>query len=63
MTRVQLFSLAMEAYGRREWDRAALLFGNIEGDPLSALYAERCLSLRKEPPSDEWDGVFDLKEK
>jgi len=63
MTRVRLFGLAMEAYGRREWDRAALLFGNIEGDPLSALYTERCLSLKKAPPADEWDGILDLKEK
>ena len=63
LTRVHLFSMAMEAYGLREWDRAALLFGNIEGDPLSSIYAERCLSLRQSPPPDGWDGILDLKEK
>jgi adenylate cyclase len=58
-----LYGEAREAYKRREWDKAAGLFGRLEGDPVSALYRERCLSLKQSPPPEDWDGAFTLKTK
>jgi adenylate cyclase len=58
-----LYTEAREAYKRREWDKAADLFGRLEGDPVSALHRERCLSLKQSPPPEEWDGSFTLKTK
>jgi adenylate cyclase len=59
--RLKAYNEAREAYKRRDWERAEVLFGKIEGDALSALYWERCRALKAAPPAGEWDGVFDLK--
>jgi adenylate cyclase len=61
--RLNRYEEAREAYKRRDWERAAALFGEIEGDALAALYKERCRTLKQSPPAGEWDGVFDLKSK
>jgi adenylate cyclase len=61
--RLRLYEEAREAYKLREWEKAAGLFGKIEGDPLSALYRERCEGLKSSPPAGDWDGVFHLKSK
>ena len=61
--RLNLYEEAREAYKRRDWERAAALFGEIEGDALAALYKERCQTLKQSPPAGDWDGVFDLKSK
>jgi adenylate cyclase len=58
-----LYGEARETYKRREWAKAAELFGRLEGDPVAALYRERCLGLEQAPPPEEWDGVFVLKTK
>jgi adenylate cyclase len=60
---LNLYEEAREAYKRREWEKAADIFGKIEGDALSALYRERCRTLKQSPPAGDWDGVFDLKSK
>ena len=61
--RLKAYNEAREAYKRREWEKAEDLFGRIEGDALSALYGERCRTLKQSPPAGDWDGVFDLKSK
>jgi adenylate cyclase len=61
--RLNLYGEAREAYKRRDWEKAADIFGKIEGDALSALYKERCRTLIVSPPAGDWDGVFDLKSK
>jgi len=61
--RLRLYEEAREAYKRRGWERAAALFGKIEGDALAALYKERCDGLKTSPPAEDWDGVFHLKSK
>jgi hypothetical protein len=55
--RLKLYEEAREAYKRREWQRAAGLFGKIEGDALAALYRERCDNLSTSPPAADWDGL------
>ncbi len=61
--RLTLYGQARDTYRRREWDKAAELFGRLEGDPVSALYRERCLALKQAPPAEGWDGAFTLKTK
>jgi len=61
--RLKAYNEAREAYKRQEWEKAEDLFGQIEGDTLSALYGERCRILKQSPPAGDWDGVFDLKSK
>jgi adenylate cyclase len=62
-SRLLAFAQAREAYGSRAWDKALELFGRIEADPLAGLYIARLQSLRQNPPAEDWDGVFVLKEK
>ena len=61
--RLNRYEEARKAYKRRDWERAAALFGEIEADALAALYTERCRTLMQSPPAGDWDGVFDLKSK
>ena len=53
------FSEALERFN------AALRFKN-EGEPEDGptkLYIRRCLELIKNPPGDEWDGVYTMETK
>jgi len=61
--RLGIFEQARESYRRRDWEKAAVLFGKLEDDPLAKLYVTRCRSLRQSPPPEDWDGLFELKEK
>jgi adenylate cyclase len=63
LERLGIFDLAYKAYHNREWDKALGLFAKLEGDPLAGLYMARCESLRHAAPPEDWDGVFELKEK
>jgi adenylate cyclase len=61
--RLAQYEEAREAYKRREWKKAASLYGKIEGDVLAGRYRERCENLDLSPPPADWDGVSDLKTK
>ena len=54
---------ARSAYKRRDWEEAAGLFAGLQGDPVAAIYRERCLALMQSPPPKDWDGSFALKTK
>ena len=55
---------ALAAYRRQDWDEAELLFEDCRErwggklDDLYATYAIRLSALRRYPPGDGWDGVF-----
>ena len=57
-----LYGQALKLYRNQEWDMAELQFLNLQtAHPerhLYALYLERIAHFRKEPPGDDWDGVF-----
>jgi adenylate cyclase len=55
------FQEALEGYKSREWEKAAALFQSIKEDALAGLYAARCTEFVKNPPPEDWDGVFGLK--
>ncbi len=56
------FNQAVTLYRERKWDEAIHTFKNISAtDPglyAAQLYVERCLDLKKNPPSADWDGVY-----
>jgi adenylate cyclase len=56
---------ALAAYRAREFDRAALLWGDlaIAGDRAAAVMRSRAEALRAAPPPDDWDGVYEQRSK
>jgi len=64
---LELHERAFAHYLRREWDDAVRLFEDLQrrsANPgLYAMYLERVASLRVEPLPDDWDGVFERRQK
>ena len=64
---VPLFDQAIDNYLRRDWTTAAAGFNKtlalVPNDPPSKLYIERCRYYADHPPPDDWDGVWEMKEK
>jgi adenylate cyclase len=61
------FNQAVTLYKKRKWDEAIHVFENITAmDPnlyAAQVYIERCLDLKKNPPSTDWDGVYEMTTK
>jgi adenylate cyclase len=60
---VAAFHQALDLYRKREWDDAISLFRKIKDDKLSAMYLSRIEQLKKNPPPDDWAGIYDLTHK
>ena len=64
-----LFEQALKAYREQSWDSAQTQFEFLlshhraTGEVLYALYLERIVSLRDNPPGDNWDGSFTFTKK
>ncbi len=64
---VYLYSCGLDHYKQRDWQKAqeifdeALLINNR--DALSRMYRDRCAHFLREPPPDDWDGVWTMKTK
>ena len=65
--RVEEFQAALADYRNRQWPRALQTFQAIlekqPQDGAAKLYVERCQTLEKNPPPDNWDGVYTLTTK
>jgi adenylate cyclase len=65
--RVEEFHAALADYRNRQWPRARQTFQAIlekqPHDGAAKLYVERCQALEKNPPPDDWDGVYTLTTK
>jgi len=63
----EAFAAALALYRRRDFAGAEAAFRDIlvknPDDGPSKTYVERCRHLAAEPPGDDWDGVWHLKEK
>jgi hypothetical protein len=66
-TVINQFNQAVSLYKERKWDEAIHIFENITVmDPnlyAAQVYIERCLDLKKKPPSADWDGVYEMTTK
>jgi adenylate cyclase len=64
---LERFHAALEAYRRARWDTAAGLFGQLlrdyPEDGPTRVFVQRCVELLEQPPAEEWDGVYVMKEK
>ena len=60
---LDLYNKALKAYKQRAWEEAESTFRNLDEDPVALVYLERISVLKKDPPGEDWDGVFELKEK
>jgi adenylate cyclase len=61
------FTQGLEEYRRQEWDRAETHFSNAlklsPDDRPSQCYYDRCRTLKKNPPGNDWDGVYTMTSK
>ncbi|MBN2323449.1 MAG: adenylate/guanylate cyclase domain-containing protein [Spirochaetes bacterium] len=60
------FTQGLDGYKSMQWDRAINEFREgikIKEDEVSKMYLKRCQHFKKNPPGEEWDGVFTLKSK
>lgn len=58
------YERAFELYQSRRFEEAiAILEGQAEPDPPSAVLLARCLEYRTSPPAPEWDGVYVARSK
>ncbi len=61
------YNFGLAAYRQQRWDegiayfRAALHIKADDGPSLT--YIERCEEFKKEPPPENWDGIFEMKTK
>ena len=60
---METFHQALDLYRNREWNDALDLFGKIKDDKLAAMYVARIEQLKKNPPPDDWAGVYELTQK
>ena len=64
---VNAFNKGLDAYKERQWSQAITFFreaSQIEPDDTpSTMYIERCTEYLKNPPPEDWDGVFVMKTK
>lgn len=64
---IDLYTEALEAYRFRRWSEALISFRRIlrqfPDDGPSRLYTVRCLNFLETPAPEDWDGVYDMKQK
>lgn len=64
---IENFSEGVALYRRKEWNKAIVKFNEVlkikPDDYPSKLYIERINQLIKQPPTDDWDGIFDMTTK
>lgn len=61
------FQAALGEYRNRNWETARKIFQSIleryPADGPARLYVERCQTLEKTPPPEDWDGVYTMTTK
>jgi hypothetical protein len=65
-TIAKAFETGLTAYRARQWNDAASAFHGLVTDYQdgpSAIFLERVAHFQKNPPSDDWDGVFRMEVK
>ena len=64
---LQFYNKGIALYKKREWERAIQEFEkSLEldaDDGPTKIYIDRCKSFQKNPPPEDWDGVFTITTK
>jgi adenylate cyclase len=65
--RIEAHERGMTAYRKRAWREALAAFSTaaeaFPRDKVFSLYMQRCGYFLEQPPGDDWDGVWELKDK
>lgn len=65
--KVDRFAVGLNLYRERNWLEASEVFGGLQEDypqdKPSAIYYQRCQDFLREPPPEDWDFIFERKEK
>jgi class 3 adenylate cyclase len=60
------FEKGLKLYRKKMWDEARDIFKQLDvkyHDGPSGVFYDRCMIFRKNPPAEDWDGVFNLNTK
>ncbi len=57
-TALDVFARALASYRQKDFLAAKQYFESIKNDPPSEIFAKRCEEFMKNPPEDNWDGVY-----
>ena len=59
------YTAGLTAWSKQEWDEAEIHFTELyaQGDGPSGVFLKRIKHMRKNPPPQDWDGVFVMKTK
>lgn len=61
---IEIFHSALNLFEKREWDKARGAFKEtrrlMANDMTSEIYIKRCITFKRKPPPDNWDGVFSI---
>jgi adenylate cyclase len=64
---IAIYNEGLAAYKERRWQDGINLFKNAlsidTNDGPSSVYLERCNEFLKNPPPDDWDGIFTMRTK
>jgi adenylate cyclase len=64
---IDSFSPGVEAYRNRSWESGTRLFEQhtvlFPEDAVGRIYLERCRGFLVQPPTDDWDGVYQMETK
>lgn len=64
---LEYYNIGLNAYKQRRWSDAEKAFSaaleKMPNDGPSQLYLERVVEYGKNPPPDDWDGVFTMTTK
>jgi adenylate cyclase len=67
VTWLEAFKAARAAYNTLDWSEAERYFQDVlrlkPGDRPAQVFLNRCRQYREQPPPDDWQGIFMLKEK
>jgi adenylate cyclase len=59
------FQTALELFRNQNWSKAGEIFNKLaeKGDVPSQVFAKRCNEYRKNPPPQDWNGIYVMQTK
>lgn len=61
--KVEMFHQGVKLYRERKWQKAEAVFNNLPGEPVVEIYLKNIKDFKEIPPSEDWQGVFELNKK
>lgn len=58
-----IYEEALRLYRSCEFKRAGVIFASIKTDKVSKLFKDRCETYLKQPPNENWNGIYEMSKK